>query len=121
MKHWEQKDLKFLLNSKYFPKCIECEQTYFHKRDCSRVLGNTELSISMDIIDERLDKRLEEFERKYGINGHGIKCKYCENIAVGEMHVLYHHSNSTIEQWPVCIDHAFYEDSEGRESQFRGF
>lgn len=122
MKEWQEKDLKFLLDTKHFPDCIECGQHYFHKSHCSRRLGGpTEPSVPWEVINERLNKRLEEFEAKHGVNGSGLQCKECKNAAVGEIHVLYHGSNRTVESWPVCMDHAFHEDSSGRESQFRGF
>lgn len=122
MRQWEEKDLKFLLDKRYFPECIECEQHYFHKDTCSRRLGGpTEMSVPWEVIDERLNARLAKFEREHGENGCGIHCKECGELAVGEMHVLYHGSNRTVESCPVCMNHAFHEDSSGRESQFRGF
>lgn len=118
MRDWEEKDLQFILDKKYFPECVDCGQTYFHKRSCSSVTGIVD---DMSIINERLNKRLEEFEKKHGVNGCGIECNECSNIAVGTMHVFFHNTQKTAEDWPVCMDHAFHEDSAGRECQFKGF
>lgn len=122
MRQWEEKDLKFILDKKRFPKCIECDGHFFHKNNCSRSpVGPDELSVPWEVINERLNQRLEEFEKDNGINGSLISCKECKNKAIGEMHVLYHGTNHTVESWPVCMDHAFHEDISGRECQFRGF
>lgn len=123
MKQWQKKDLKFLNNSTYFPNCIECSdhyldskhRNYFHKGDCQCGQKDWETT------NARLNERLEAFEKRHGVDGCGVQCKKCKNIAVGEMHVLYHYTKTTIERWPVCTDHSFHEDSAGRETQFKGF
>ena len=113
MKQWQQKDLKFLLDPKYFPDCIECGRAFFHKPGCQR--GDCK---DWSTINKRLNKRLEEFERKYGVNGNMVKCSFCENKAAGTMYIYYHHSTHAIEKLPVCMDHAYYEDASGRETAF---
>lgn len=68
MRNWEEKDLKYIHNSTYFPNCIECandpysmeEKQYFHKSGCERGLKD------WDETNRRLNKRLEIFEKKYG-------------------------------------------------------
>ena len=125
MKHWQPKDLQFLMDDKYFPNCIECSEhwldsehkTFFHKKDCQ----HGRKAEDWDIINERLDKRLEAFEKKYGVNGSGIFCNICGKSAVGTMHVFFHGTDKTAEDWPVCMNHAYHEDRNGRETQFRGF
>ena len=125
MKHWKEKDLLYILDKKYFPKCVECGGHYFHKEGCGSApfSGRTEISKKqMSIINERLDKRLEEFEKKYGVNGCGVECENigCANIATGKLHVLYHNTNKTAEELAVCMEHAYHEDSAGRVCQYRG-
>ena len=120
MSRWKEKDLKFILDLKYFPICPDCGKTYFHDGSCSHVTGKVSPK-KMERINIELDRRLDEFEKKHGVDGCGISCHICDNVAVGEMHVLYHHSETTVEKWAVCMDHAFHEDSIGRESRFKGF
>lgn len=116
VRHWKKEDLKFLLNPEYFPNCIECGCSFFHKAGCTR--GK---DLEAKTINERLDRRLAEFIQKHGENGSLIKCKDCSNPATGEMKVFYHGTQTIIESWPVCIDHAFYEDSNGRNCQYEQF
>ncbi len=125
MKQWTEKDLKFILDKKLFPECVICLGHYFHKEGCSGSFGGGGPISDKQwaIINDHLNKRLEEFEKKHGVNGEGIQCQNagCQNQATGQMHVLYHGSTSTVEDWPVCMDHSFHEDSSGRECQYRGF
>lgn len=113
---WEEKHLKFLLDKKLFPECIECGGKYFHKQSCQRGMG-----IPWEETNRRLNKRLKELEKKFGHDGCGIQCRQCENHAEGMMQVLFHHTAFVAEEWPVCMDHAFYEDLAGRDSQFVPF
>lgn len=121
MSKWKESDLEFLLDKKYFPDCVECGGHFFHSAQCSRVSGH--MSVSMDVINERLDARLEEFNSKHRKPSGAISCAEpgCMNDAAGKMHVLYHGTQLTAEEWAVCMDHAFHEDILGRECQFRGF
>ena len=115
MRTWKESDLKFLLNKEYFPNCIECDGHYFHKAGCTRGA-----EVDFKEIDRKLNKRLAEFKKKHGVNL-SLKCKECNNPATGEMKIFYHGTNTVIESWPVCIDHAFYEDSNGRNCQYEPF
>ena len=122
MKQWQESDLKHLMDSNYFPNCIECSEHYldfkhrsfFHKEGCQRGINDWGRT------NERLNERLKAFEERHGVRGSSIKCEECENPATGKIHVLYHNTQSTVESWPVCMDHAWHEDSAGRESQYRG-
>jgi hypothetical protein len=116
MKHWEESDLKFLLNPEYFPDCIECGNSFFHKSGCGR--GS---NLDAKTANERLDRRLADFEEKHGVNGSHLKCRDCKKTATGEIRIFFHGTESVIEVWPVCIDHAFHEDREGRESRYIAF
>ena len=115
MKQWQEKDLKFLLNSEYFPECIECGNIHFHKVGCTRGASNFELT------NVRLNERLAKFEEQYGEDGIGIQCKECGKRAWGMMHIFYHGTETTVESWPVCMAHAYHEDSVGRETRFIAF
>jgi hypothetical protein len=116
MRQWEESDLKFLVNKRYFPECIECGNQFFHKAGCARGA-----SLDAKTLNEKLNRRLAEFEKEHGIHGIKIPCRDCNNPATGEIRIFYHGTESVIEDWPVCIDHAFHEDSEGRESRYIAF
>lgn len=116
MRTWKESDLKFLLNKEYFPNCIECDGHFFHKAGCTRGA-----EADFEVIDRKLDKRLAEFEKKYGDNGCKITCRDCKKPATGEIRIYYHGTLTIIEAWPVCLDHAFHEDEAGRESRYVGF
>ena len=121
-----EKEVEYVMDYKYFPNCIECSEHYldselrhsFHKTGCTR--GR---DVEWSIISKRLDERLEAFNKRYGKNGCNMECEVsgCTNKAIGMMHVFYHNTKTTAEKWAVCMDHAYHEDSAGRETQFKGF
>lgn len=120
---WKEEDLQFLLDPKFFPECIECGNLYFHKSHCSRITGKMS-DATWKRVNEKLDARLKEFNEKFKKDNKGVrtglKCKHCSNPATGKIVVMFHNSTSVIEEWFVCMDHAFHEESNGRKAEYRG-
>jgi len=120
-----EKQMKFVMDSKFFPNCIECSEHYleeelrcfFHKVGCTRGRSNWKQT------SKRLDERWEVFKQRHGEDGSSIECAEpgCTNKATGMLHILYHSGSATVEKWPVCMDHAFHDAPNGREAQYRGF
>jgi len=126
MSKFTTNDLRFIMDRKFFPNCIECSEHYldeelkdfFHTRNCTH--GR---ETDWDVISKRLDERLEAFNKRHGEHGSEIECEEptCTKRAVGMMHVLFHNTKTTAEKWAVCMDHAYHTDTSGRECQFKMF
>ena len=114
------------MNRNYFPNCIRCSDHYldakqkdfFHKDGCGLLQYEY---LPFEEINKRLNERLEVFEQRHGVDGHGIRCKACANAAYGVMRIFYHNTNTAIDEWPVCMDHAVHKDGSGRKSKFVAF
>jgi len=120
-----KKLMEFITDRTFFPNCIECDpdtylepklKSYFHTPTCQRGHG-----LSPEELTRRINERIRVFIERHGEDGCGVKCKLCSNAATGVMRVLFHNTNTVAEHWHVCMDHAFHEDTNGRECRYGGF